>query len=901
MKPQFKHINLSFCILAMALILFSCVSKLVGQSPKESVLNPTLFNMVKQNQQSYYSQFNPQKEIVAARGMASKQYKNDNGSITFIADSKPLHYKEGNIWKEIKTDIILNTGKERTIYGFCNLTNASKTYYPNLFNEGVKVDLTNKTSIGWQKTQMAWVDKNNQIIQYTITDANQSTAKLYVNSLTYTDVFNGIDATFIQGEESRELFYIINNPDALKNKPANAAYLVFYETMLLPEGYYADGVIDRKGEQIQEIIIYDAEGNPSLGYSPIFYYDSNLKEGDKPEKGSYTLNHSGKNVVIGIQIPIKWLSNPDRKYPIIIDPTTYYNYSTTKTCGSVDNTGYVWYTGIFYTNDFMLGLAYNTDYILKWVQGWAEFDLSTLDPDDILSDADIMLYQFGYGNDYAGSMIDCDVTKLTTRPSSYVVSGYGNTTLYNNIKDGTSYCSHDFTTAASSGWKTISEIGSSSTALNDIASAAGGTFSVGFDIVNSGTSSSGTNYIDIYNWSSSNRPKLILTICTPPSGFTAGDDQIICSSTATMAATLGTGVSGEWTRISGTGSITSATSATTTITGITGTSIFRWTVTSSGGCADYDEVTILNNSPTTANAGSNATTCTSQYSLSGNAPGTGCTGKWSDQTSSGTATFANSTLYNTTVSTLKSGVNTLRWTITKGSCTSSDDVEITYSALPTATITTPATATVTVCTNSQDLRATDPSPATGLWTLSSGGGTITNAYSHNTASISGLSVGTNIIYWTVTGSGTGCVSQDNVTITNNTPVTANAGPDQTISGSSTTMSANNPPSGQTGTWSWVGTPTATINAPGTNYNNTISGLTTNTYTVRWSITSGACPASTDDVTITCSLAEAGLIITDNLTNDGGSFYHTDDPNFFIMRGTDKYINGENGKYLNAKV
>lgn len=67
----------------------------------------------------------------------------------------------------------------------------------------------------------------------------------------------------------------------------------------------------------------------------------------------------------------------------------------------------------------------------------------------------------------------------------------------------------------------------------------------------------------------------------------AGADQLLCSTSATLAATGATG-SGEWTLITGGGTITDPYSATTTVTGLPyGINTFRWTVTG-GLCADAD-------------------------------------------------------------------------------------------------------------------------------------------------------------------------------------------------------------------------------------------------------------------------------------------------------------------------
>ncbi|MBF4488219.1 PKD-like domain-containing protein, partial [Flavobacterium sp. CSZ] len=83
------------------------------------------------------------------------------------------------------------------------------------------------------------------------------------------------------------------------------------------------------------------------------------------------------------------------------------------------------------------------------------------------------------------------------------------------------------------------------------------------------------------------------------------------------------------------------------------------------------------------------------------------------------------------------------------------------------------------------------------------------------------------------------------------PTISNAGPDQTLSGSSFTLAANAPTVG-TGAWSIVSGPSSllgqfvNINSPTTVFNRATAG----TYVLRWTISNGSvCSTSTDDVVI----------------------------------------------------
>ncbi|HLN56399.1 MAG TPA: gliding motility-associated C-terminal domain-containing protein [Bacteroidales bacterium] len=82
--------------------------------------------------------------------------------------------------------------------------------------------------------------------------------------------------------------------------------------------------------------------------------------------------------------------------------------------------------------------------------------------------------------------------------------------------------------------------------------------------------------------------------------------------------------------------------------------------------------------PTAANAGTDQSFCgLTGYTLAGNAPGAGESGLWTIISGTG-GVFINNTLYNTNFTGTSGESYTLRWTITKGTCTSSDDVNISF-------------------------------------------------------------------------------------------------------------------------------------------------------------------------------------------------------------------------------
>ncbi|MCZ2356047.1 MAG: GEVED domain-containing protein [Bacteroidia bacterium] len=328
-----------------------------------------------------------------------------------------------------------------------------------------------------------------------------------------------------------------------------------------------------------------------------------------------------------------------------------------------------------------------------------------------------------------------------------------------------------------------------------------------------------------------------ITLADAPTSV-AGSNQTICSSTATMAANNPTAGTGAWSVVTGSGTFGSTNQYNTTVTGIAqGTNVYRWTVSTTACGTATSSVTILNNSPSTALAGSNATTCVPSIpNMSATAPVIG-TGAWS--VVSGSGTFTNPTIATTAVTGVGAGVNVYMWTTTNGSCTSTSTVTITYGP-PSAAV---AGSNQTICSPNAILAGNSPSIGTGNWSVVTGGGLFTDATNPGT-SVSNIGPGSNTFRWTVSNN---CGSNtSDVTIQNDGPSPAVAGASQTICYNDSTQMLANTPSVGTGTWSLISGNGNIVNpsSPTTD----ITNMTVGPNVFRWTTTNLSC-TSTSDVTI----------------------------------------------------
>jgi gliding motility-associated-like protein len=311
----------------------------------------------------------------------------------------------------------------------------------------------------------------------------------------------------------------------------------------------------------------------------------------------------------------------------------------------------------------------------------------------------------------------------------------------------------------------------------------------------------------------------------------AGYDQLLCDNRTTLSATPPpTGATGQWSVLLGSASFLDGKTYNTKVSGlINGENKLIWSLYK-GSCVNTDTVTLICDMPTSANAGPDQFLAAGSTILAANQPLVG-QGKWS--IISGAAQFANDTLYNTAVSNLNPGSNTLRWTITYKGCSSYDDVIVTNGTVETVD----AGQDQVLCTNQTYLEATKPTYGFGVWTVQKGSANFADNEAYNTL-VTNLASGTNILRWSVVVSG--IEFYDTVIIVNNTPTTAVVGPDQVLCGDSSTLTGNFPIYG-IGKWTLEGGSGTIGNIAQSNSN--VTGLNNGDNLFRWTITNGTCVSS----------------------------------------------------------
>ncbi|PKQ61462.1 hypothetical protein BZG01_19260, partial [Labilibaculum manganireducens] len=395
-----------------------------------------------------------------------------------------------------------------------------------------------------------------------------------------------------------------------------------------------------------------------------------------------------------------------------------------------------------------------------------------------------------------------------------------------------------------------------------------------FSNINSDNSTATVNTYGtyIYRWTISNGT------CTPssdnvtvnfyetPAIATVGTDQDICDnkvSNALLGNTPSVGI-GSWSQVSGPGTTTFSdvnSGGSTASASEYGIYLYRWTISNGTCTSSKADVTVTYfQKPSIASVGDNQDNCNNltSMSLGGNTPWVG-TGTWSQVSGPGTTSFSNINFGNSTAIASQYGAYTYRWTVSNGSCTSSEaDIVVHFNEGPTVAN---VGSDQNYCDGliSGSLGGNTPTIGVGSWSQQSGPGTTTfNNINTGASNAVATDYGTYVYRWTITNGI--CVSSDDITVNfNQTPISYAGADDNICGGGNYTVTGSHSANGSI-VWSTNGNGTFddnTIDNPTYNFGIGESGIITFTKTVD----SPACSSASDDMTLTFTqepIANAGV-------------------------------------------
>ncbi|HNF47900.1 MAG TPA: hypothetical protein PLF48_00870, partial [Chitinophagales bacterium] len=527
-----------------------------------------------------------------------------------------VHYQENGKWKTILSNIFSNTTGRHTDLAFSAPYNQHKIYFPNSPGKSIITEIYGQEFSDWGTPALVWLDKKGKEI-----------AEVQINSgcvgspdnleLDYKEIFPFVDAKIINSTTSKELKYILTNRAILDNKPTDAVYLAFRENINFDKSWKLNtlsaekNIAEKLGVEQVAKYYFSQNGKAILEINnPIYHdlvslgtcadpdFDNSKNNEDAYFEGSYLIKNEKKNSFTSyILIPLEWLSKPERKFPITIDPTTnYYPGGTfpTYTANRSGNSGdWECFAGTYAGRTYQFDISYgwvddSWPFSNPYMDGYASFDLSAIPDNAVINSATTYWYRYAgrtcgdainlkHGmvqyNENLAESYDCNVDGNRSRNNNGYYSGTG--------KNGT-------------GWQ--SQAANTSDITNSLSGnkfTAGWAYNGGDDCCTFVCGGDDGDYHHIYgNQHSTNKPYISIYYCVKPTITTQPVGQLLCKANTMNALSVvatGTGLTYQWQASNYTScsaatsgswqNITGATSSSYTPPKIAGTRLYRVIVT----------------------------------------------------------------------------------------------------------------------------------------------------------------------------------------------------------------------------------------------------------------------------------------------------------------------------------
>lgn len=356
-------------------------------------------------------------EMVGKRDAFSKHFINEDGTMTAHIASGYINYFEDNQWKTIFHTILPSAD------GFENVTNSHKTYYPATSTGAITTVLPNGAILKDMIGMRMYYSVNENAVQVQNIKSKQGNAEF--NKLTYFDVYgSGIDLVLTQNTTKRKMDYVIQNRSALGEVPVGADFLVFEERVQLPNGW--------KGElEKNYILLKDASGKLQTVYEQPDFYDQMVNPLESENEnyfpkmiGEYELIHEGNELVILTKVPLNWLLDANRNFPVVIDPSANFTPSNTSNwTGTLDtylsggagtpakanlfaSTNISQWVPHFYSDDYIRQGTYRQSAVVAGLppvgnylmNGWAKFNTSSISHCTVINSIVLNAYVFSVSN-----------------------------------------------------------------------------------------------------------------------------------------------------------------------------------------------------------------------------------------------------------------------------------------------------------------------------------------------------------------------------------------------------------------------------------------------------------------------------------------------------------------------
>jgi len=255
-------------------------------------------------------------ELVQRRDLFSRYYiASDNPRLFYVQQSYfRLHYPDERGFLRTADPRLRPDAQRPGVYSAPN--QPVPTHYDR--NQHQTFIITDGFSFGFNnKLSMYWMDKNGRTTKGTAADFQRTTVG--ESGVMTSEAWKGVDVRQVFDLGSVETDFILNEkPDV----PSGMEWLVFEDVVELPENCAvkrsSNGVISPEGFWTGDLLV-TREGEWMVKYKKSLYYDGY----GIGINGFYDIEKRGQEYAVKVLVPVTFLSNPQVKYPVYVDPFLY--------------------------------------------------------------------------------------------------------------------------------------------------------------------------------------------------------------------------------------------------------------------------------------------------------------------------------------------------------------------------------------------------------------------------------------------------------------------------------------------------------------------------------------------------------------------------------------------------
>jgi hypothetical protein len=267
-------------------------------------------------------------EISSRRSGNSMNYELADGKKAILLSSMPIMYQDRS-GKNQLIDNSLTVDTSRDGYHYKNQAHAFSIYFPESSNRQADILLKSQTGYEislWGQAALWYENASGESV--IISQAAETTGNVEENTITYPERYPGISEIFsVRYTGVKHSLEIAELPEFLSGQ--QDGFLVFQETMTLPQGtqILVDGLLQAEDFITDKEIVFNNPGGTFLGKIPVPWIHENNRENYDPIKDSrlfltYNVQFiDDRSIMVSVRVPVDWLKEPERIYPVTVDPS----------------------------------------------------------------------------------------------------------------------------------------------------------------------------------------------------------------------------------------------------------------------------------------------------------------------------------------------------------------------------------------------------------------------------------------------------------------------------------------------------------------------------------------------------------------------------------------------------